>query len=312
MASQKTQADATLSVHAGEPRPTQPAPITTPIAQTTVYSIPTIDELRKINRGGPDAFIYTRNGNPTVRAAEKKIAALEGAEDCVLTASGMAAGFCSFVALCGSGEEIVSMLDVYGGTIKLFSRIFPRLGIAVKSVPYRDLPNLESYYTDRTKLLLLESPTNPTLRSVDIKAMTEAAHKRGIRVVVDNTFATPILQKPLALGADISYVSAGKFLGGHSDIISGAVCGSREMVARAREVMLWTGGCADPGNAYLLLRGLKTLEVRIERGCANARRLTEFLSSEKKIKRVLYPGLPGTEGHDAAKKQMKDFGCMFS
>lgn len=304
------RADATRCVHDGEEQHHKNAPITTPIVQTSVFILKDLEEMRRIAEGRSDAYIYTRYANPTTTAAERKIAALEGGEDCVLTASGMAAELAAILALCRAGDELVSMLDVYGGTLKLFEEVLPRLGIKTRLVPYGDLPRLERYLSRRTRMLFLESPTNPTLRCVDLKALAAVARRRRIPVVVDNTFATPILQKPFALGADAVIHSATKFLGGHSDVTAGAVVGSREFIATARRMMILSGGAPDPFASYLLLRGMKTLGLRVERACDNAQAIADFLGHHPKVARVLYPGLRGQGGHEAARRQMSRFGMM--
>jgi len=256
--------------------------------------------------------MYTRYANPTITAAEKKIAALEGAESCVVTASGMAAETIVLLTLLHAGDEVVSMLDVYGGTIKLFEQVLARFAVKTTFVPFPDLHRIERYFTRKTRMLFLETPTNPTLRCVDIAGLAHKAHKRGITVVVDNTFATPILQQPLDLGADLVVHSATKYLGGHSDLTAGAIVGPAQLVERARTVMLQSGGNLDPGASYLLIRGLKTLQVRVERACANAAQIAAALCAHPKVMRVMYPGLPGNEGHDIARRQMSDYGMMVS
>lgn len=308
----KPHADATRCVHSGEDRHGQAAPLTTPIAQTSVFVVPGVEGLRRYAEGDSGMYLYTRYSNPTVAAAEEKIAALEGAEAAIATSSGMAAELVAVLAACKAGDEIVSMLDVYGGTVKLFQQILPRCGIKVRFVPYRDIKNVERYFSRKTKMLFLESPTNPTLRCVDLAALCELGRKRKVCVVVDNTFATPVLQKPLELGADIVIHSATKYLGGHSDITAGVLAGSKKWMDAARPVMILTGGCIDPGCAYLLLRGLKTLDVRVERACRNAMRIAEMLRAHPKVAHVYYPGLEDNESHNVARRQMKDFGMMVS
>jgi cystathionine beta-lyase/cystathionine gamma-synthase len=305
-------ADATRCVHAGEDRHGQSAPLTTPIAQTSVFVIPGLDELRRYSKGDRDFFLYSRYGNPTVKAAEDKIAALEGADAAVLTASGMAATLIAALATCQAGDEIVSMLDIYGGTVKLFENVLARCGIKTHFIPHHDLKNADRYFTRKTRMLFLETPTNPTLRCADIAALSAIAHRHKACVVVDNTFATPVLQKPLALGADIVMHSATKYLGGHSDLTAGVLAGSKKWMERARELMILTGGCLDPGCAYLLLRGLKTLELRVERCCRNAAAIASALERHPKVSHVYYPGLPGHEAHELASRQMTDFGMMVS
>ncbi len=305
-------ADATRCVHSGEDRHGQAAPLTTPIAQTSVFVVPGIEGLRRYAAGDSGMYLYSRYGNPTVTAVEEKIAALEGAEAAIATSSGMAAELIAVLAACQAGDEIVSMLDVYGGTMKLFEQLLPRCGIKTRFVPYHDIHNAERYFSRKTRMLFLESPTNPTLRCVDLQALCELGRKRKACVVVDNTFATPVLQKPLELGADVVVHSATKYLGGHSDLTAGVLAGSKKWMDLARPVMILTGGVLDPGCAYLLLRGLKTLHVRVERACRNALRIAEALRQHPKVARVYYPGLAENESHEIARRQMKDFGMMIS
>jgi cystathionine beta-lyase/cystathionine gamma-synthase len=312
MNKRRPNSDATLSVHAGEDRHGRNAPLTTEIQQTAVFSLKNVEQLRRYAAGDPEVFLYTRYGNPTLRAAEEKIAAIEQGEDCILTASGLAAELAVALTLCKSGDEIVSMLDIYGGTTKLFSKLLARCGIITRFVPFTELSRIESYFTRKTRMLFLETPTNPTLRCVDIRDLSARAHKRKIAVVVDNTFATPILQKPLALGADIVVHSATKYLGGHSDLTAGAVIASLSLARPIRETMILSGACSDPGVAYLLLRGLKTLEVRVERACQNAALIANYLVKHGRVAQVFYPGLPDSASHQLALAQMKNFGAVVS
>jgi len=307
-----TPSDATKCVHAGEERHGKTAPITTEIAQTSVFVLPSVEELRKINEGTSSAFMYTRYANPTTEAAEQKIAALEVADGCIVTSSGQAATLATILALCQAGDEIVSMLDLYGGTLALLEKVFLRYGVAVKFVPFHELQNAERYFTSRTKLLFLETPTNPTLRCADLERLTKTAKKYNAYTVVDNTFATPILQKPLQLGADVSFHSATKYLGGHSDLSAGAVACNGELVERIREMRKISGGALDPGASYLLIRGLKTLELRVERACKNAMQIAQALEGNSKVARVMYPGLKSHSAYELARRQMRDFGMMIA
>lgn len=314
MAKRVVREDDTLCVHAGEDWHGANGPITTDVVHSAVFVLDGVDELRRIAEHKSDAYMYTRFANPTTRVAEEKIAALEGAEDCVVTASGMAAILSTVLTVCKAGDEIVSMLDIYGGTLGLFEKVFERFGVKTRFVPFQDLTaaRIERYFNKRTRMLFLETPTNPTLRCVDIEALAAVGRKHQACVVVDNTFATPILQKPLWLGADISLHSGTKYLGGHSDVTAGAVAGSDELMAGVREMMKLSGGCLDPAASYLLIRGIKTLEVRVERACGNATIIAEVLREHPKVARVFYPGLVDHEGHEAARRQMKDFGMMVS
>lgn len=306
----KARADSTHCVHAGEERHGQWASLATDIAQTAVFVLPELDALRRISEGREQGYLYTRYANPTTEAAEKKIAALEGGDGCVVTASGMAAILVTVLTTCRAGDEIVSMLDIYGGTLKLFEDVLVRFGIRTRFVPYKDLGKLPRFLGKDTRLLFLETPTNPTLRCVDVAKLAAIGKKRRACVVVDNTFATPILQKPLELGADVVVHSATKYLGGHSDVTAGAIVGGAAFIREARQRMLQSGASLAPLASYLLVRGLKTLELRVQRSCDSAARIAEALRSHPKVRRVMYPGLPGNEGHEAARRQMRDFGMM--
>ena len=312
MAKRVVREDYTLCVHAGEDWHGANGPITTDVVHSAVFVLDGVEELRRIAQHKSDAYMYTRFGNPTTRVAEEKIAALEGAEDCVVTASGMAAIMATVLAVCKAGDEIVSMLDFYGGTLSLFEKVFERFGVKTRFVPYPDLDGIERYFNKKTRMLFLETPTNPTLRVADIEKLAAIGRKHAVCVVVDNTFATPILQKPLWLGADVTLHSGTKYLGGHSDVTAGAVAGSSELMAAVREMMKLSGGCLDPAASYLIIRGLKTLEVRVDRACGNATIVAEVLREHPKVARVFYPGLEGHEGHETARRQMKDFGMMVS
>ncbi|HEX8991341.1 MAG TPA: aminotransferase class I/II-fold pyridoxal phosphate-dependent enzyme, partial [Anaerolineales bacterium] len=216
------------------------------------------------------------------------------------------------LAVCQAGDEIVSMLDIYGGTIKQFRDVLSRCGIKTRFVPYDELDRIEKYFNKRTRMLFLETPTNPTLRCADIAKLAALGRNMGVCVAVDNTFATPVLQKPLSLGADLVIHSVTKYLGGHSDVTAGAVVGSRKWIDPIRQTMIHSGGCLDPGAAYLMIRGMKTLQLRVERGCSNALVIAEFLKRHAKVEKVYYPGLMDCEGHRIASRQMRDFGMMVS
>lgn len=312
MPDQKKRAKATLCVHAGEERQRRAGSITTDIAQTAVFVMPDVAEMRRYAEGDSEAFLYSRYGNPTVQVAEKKLAQLEGGEDCLATSSGMAAILSLVLSTCKAGDEILSMLDLYGGTLHLFQDTLPRFGITTRFVPFSELPRIEDHFQKNTRLLFIETPTNPTLRCVDIEWLAAIGRRQRTCVVVDNTFATPLLQKPLQLGAHVAVHSATKYLGGHNDVTAGALIGDASWIEPAREAMKQSGGCLDPNAAYLLIRGMKTLELRMERACRNARNVGEFLRTHPKVRRVFYPGFSDTEGHDAAKRQMSDFGAMVS
>jgi len=312
MTDHKKRAKGTLCVHAGEERQRRAGSITTDIAQTSVFVMPDVAEMRRYADGDSKAFLYSRYGNPTVKVVENKLAQLEGGESCLATSSGMAAILSIVLSTCKAGDEILSMLDLYGGTLHLFQDTLPRFGITTRFVPYHELPRIEEHFQKNTRLLFIETPTNPTLRCVDIEWLAGVGRRKRTCVVVDNTFATPLLQKPLQLGAHISVHSATKYLGGHNDVTAGAVIGDASWVEPAREAMKQSGGCLDPNAAFLLIRGMKTLEIRMERACKNARSVGDFLRTHPKVRRVFYPGFADTEGHDSAKRQMSDYGAMVS
>jgi methionine-gamma-lyase len=304
--------DSTNCIHAGEDRHGRNAPLTTEITQTSVFALKDTEQLRLYAAGDRSMFLYGRYGLPTVKAAEAKIAALEGAEDCVLTSSGMSAEMAIALSVCKAGDEIVSMLDIYGGTRNLFKDVLSRCGIQTKFVPFGDLSKISRHISRKTKMLFIETPTNPTLRCVEIGAMAAVARAKGIVLVVDNTFATPILQKPLQHGADIVIHSATKYLGGHSDLTAGCAVGSKKWTDLIRTTMISTGSNSDALIAYLLLRGLKTLQIRAERACLNAFHVAEFLNQHSAVAQVFYPGLEGSPSHKVALRQMRDFGMMLS
>ena len=294
----------TLAIHAGQaPDPTTGA-IMTPIFQTSTY----VQEAPTQHKG----YEYSRVSNPTRTALEQNLAALEGADHGICFASGVAATD----AICKSlrpGDHIVAMNDLYGGTIRLFRQVYEPFGLQFSFVDMTDLDAVERAITDHTKLMWVETPTNPLLRVVDIAALSKLAKCRGVDVAVDNTFASPYLQQPLALGADMSMHSTTKYLGGHSDVIGGAVLTNRDDWAeKLRFQIKATGAAPAPMDCFLVLRSTKTLHVRMDRHCSNARAVAEFLNDHPRVGRVHYPGLPDDPGHELASRQMKDFGGMIS
>jgi cystathionine beta-lyase/cystathionine gamma-synthase len=224
----------------------------------------------------------------------------------------MSAEMAIALSVCKAGDEIVSMLDIYGGTRNLFVDVLSKCGITSKFVPFGDLSKISRHFSRKTKMVFIETPTNPTLRCVSIEAIAAEAHKRGITVVVDNTFATPILQKPLKHGADIVIHSATKYLGGHSDLTAGCAVGAKKWTDAIRTTMITTGSNSDALIAYLLLRGLKTLQIRVERACLNAFQIAECLDQHSRVAKVFYPGLEDSPSHQVALRQMRDFGMMVS
>ncbi len=302
----------TKAIHSGEPnRHGVGAPVDTPIIRSSTFTFASTEEMKCWAQGKSKAYIYTRYGNPTLSVAEEKIAALEGAEAAVVTASGMAAISSALLGVLKSGDELISTAQLYGGTYRLMRDIFPGLGIKVRHVG-SDLEGLEKCVTPRTKAIYVETPTNPTLRLVDLHKAAAFARKHKLVSLIDNTFATPVLQNPVALGYDIVLHSATKALGGHSDLIAGAAAGSRHWMERVRHMIIHLGGSMDPEAAYLLIRGMKTVGVRVERQCRNAMAVARFLEEHPKVERVHYPGLPSHPDHALAKKQMRGFGSMLA
>ncbi|HEX4541932.1 MAG TPA: aminotransferase class I/II-fold pyridoxal phosphate-dependent enzyme [Candidatus Acidoferrum sp.] len=302
----------TRAIHGGEPnRRGVNGPIVTEIIRSTTFTFSSTEEMKLWAEGKNKAYIYTRYGNPTLTVAQKKIAALEGAEAAVVTSSGMAAISSALLAALKTGEELISTAQVYGGTYRLMRDVFPNMGITVRQIG-TDLSGIEDVVTPHTKVLYIETPTNPTLRLVDVHKAAAFAKKHKLVSIIDNTFATPVLQNPIALGYDMVVHSATKALAGHSDIIAGVAVGSADWMEKVRQMIIYLGGSMDPGAAYLLIRGLKTLGVRVERQCENAMAVATFLEKQPKVARVHYPGLRSHADHALAKKQMRGFGSMLA
>ena len=311
----KTQAtkwgSATAAIHAGEPKHGRGGPVAPEIVRSSTFTFSSTAEMKRWAEGKSSAYIYTRYGNPTLAIAEQKIAALEGAEAAVVAASGMAAISCALLATLNAGDEVISTAQLYGGTYRLMRDIFPRFGIRVRHVG-PDLAGVEEMVTPQTRVLYVETPTNPALRLVDLRRAVELAREFKLVSIMDNTFASPLLQKPLELGFDIVVHSATKYLAGHSDLIGGAAAGSREWIKRVHEYVIYLGGCMDPEGAYLLIRGMKTLGLRMARQCENAMAIARFLERHRKVARVNYPGLASHPDHRLARRQMSGFGGMLS
>lgn len=295
---------ATRAIHAGqEPDPTTGA-INIPIYQTSTYVQEEI--------GKHKGYEYARTGNPTRTALEACLASLEGAKYGLCFGSGSAASM-NIMHLLSAGDHVVVGDDVYGGTFRLFDKVLSRFGVTFSWVDSRDVKNIEKAIKPETKLIWLETPTNPLLQIVDIKAITDLARSKKIATVVDNTFASPYLQNPLALGADIVVHSATKYLGGHSDVVGGAILTSNEeMYERLKFHQNAVGSVPGPMDCYLVLRGVKTLAVRMEAHQKNAMAVAKFLENKPQIERIIYPGLTAHPQHELAKKQMNGFGAMVS
>jgi methionine-gamma-lyase len=307
----KRWGDATAAIHTGEEKFRLSTAVGTSIARTANFTFESTEEMKRWAEGKSPAYIYTRYGNPTLAIAEKKIAALEGAQAAVVAASGTAAISASLLAVLKAGDEVIASRQLYGGSYRLLRDIFPRFGIVVRHVE-SDLAGIEKLVGPRTKALYIETPTNPTLRLVDLKKAAAFAQEWGLVAIVDNTFASPVLQKPLGMGFHIVVHSASKYLAGHSDVIAGAAAGSATLIDKVRHNIIQIGGSMDPEAAFLLIRGMKTLEIRIERQCQNAMAVAKFLEKHPKIARVHYPGLASHPDHKLAKQQMRGFGGMLA
>ena len=297
-------------VHGGQHPDKHTGALSPPIYQTSTFAFRDADHGARLFKGEEPGYIYTRISNPTIELLASKIALLESAQAGSVFASGLAAIFNVVVSTVKSGETVLSDDTIYGGTYTLFKNVLPDLGINVTFVDTSDIDQVDAAINERTKLLFTETPANPTLKIIDIARCSALAHSKGIPLCVDNTFATPYLQRPIELGADIVVHSATKYFGGHGDIIGGVVVGTQDFIKnmwkRAKDI----GASISPFNAWLILRGLKTLAVRMERHCSNTEKIVEFLTKHDKVEHVYYPGLKSHPGYDVACRQMRGFGGM--
>jgi cystathionine gamma-synthase len=303
---------ATLAVWAGEETSLTQGATQVPVVYSAAYGYPDVDSWLDVALGHKPGHIYSRNTNPTVRAFEEKIRILEGAQAATSFATGMAAISNTLFALLSPGDRVVSVKDTYGGTNVLFLDFLPRFGIEVELCDTTDHEQIEAAVARGCSLLYLETPTNPTLKVVDIARLAAAGHDAGALVVTDNTFATPVNQKPLALGADLVIHSATKFLGGHADVLGGVLCGEPGPVERVFHFREITGATLDPMAAYLLIRGMKTLALRIARQNESALRIARWLETQPRVAAVYYPGLETHPQHEVAASQMRGFGGVLS
>ncbi|MGD2059672.1 MAG: cystathionine gamma-synthase family protein [Acidimicrobiia bacterium] len=302
----------TTSVWGGEERYLLDRATQVPVVHSVAFGYEDVDEWLDVALGRAEGHIYGRNTNPTVSVFEEKVRLLEGAEAATSASTGMAAISNSLHALLAPGKRVVSVKDTYGGTSKVFMDFLPVYGVEVELCDTTDFEEIESAIARGCDVLYLESPTNPTLKVIDLQRLTEAGHRAGAVVMVDNTFATPINQNPIELGADLVIHSATKFLGGHADALGGVVVGSGELIDKVYRYREINGATLHPMAAYLLIRGMKTLELRIERQNRSAQRIAEYLSDHPKVSAVNYPGLPTHPQHDIARRQMRGFGGMLS
>src|SRR5215469_3648353 len=304
---------ATLAVHAGEGVCPITGAVDTPIYQSTTFAAADSDEMAAVYGGEKPGFMYTRYGNPTIHALEEKLAALEGGEAALATATGMAAISTAILGYIQAGDHVVASRSLYGAAYNFLNKKVPRMGASATFVTSLEVAEFERAIEPNTRLIYFETPTNPVLEVLDIRAIAELGRSRGIPTMIDNTFASPALQQPLKLGVTAVVHSATKYLCGHGDAMGGAIIGAAGYISELRqEVLRDFGGVMSPFNAWLMLRGIRTLHLRMPAHCANARRVAEFLAGNAKIERVNYPGLKQHPGHDLASKQMLDFGAMMS
>ncbi|WP_417319284.1 methionine gamma-lyase [Emcibacter sp.] len=305
---------ATRAIHAPGPSLDPYGTLTQPIYMTSTFEFETAEQGGERFAGEQEGYIYTRLGNPTLNQLEEKLAVLEGAEACLVTGSGMAAITCVFWTLLEAGDELLVDKTLYGCTFSYFRHGLSKFGVTVRHVDLTNPDNLEKEIGPKTKFVYFETPANPNMRIVDIQRVCDIAQSKDVRVIVDNTYATPYLQNPLAMGAFLVLHSATKYLGGHGDLMAGAIMGDEETITEIRMVGMkdMTGAVLSPMNAFLINRGLKTLELRMDRHCENATRIAEFLESRNNVSQVFFPGLPSFEGYDVACKQMSQPGGMIA
>ncbi len=293
----------TRAIHAGQDADPATGATVVPIYATSTYT--------QAAPGDHKGFEYSRSGNPTRKALETCLAALEGGQRGLAFASGLAATT-AVLAQLRPGDEVAAAADLYGGTFRLLERVFKPWGLVARYTDDASPAGFAKILSPKTKLVWIETPTNPLLQIIDIAAIAELSHKAGAALAVDNTFASPYLQQPIKLGADLVVHSTTKYLGGHSDVVGGAVIGSSELVGPIAFYQNAAGAVPGPFDSYLVLRGIKTLAIRMERHCANARELADWLTKQPQVEQVFFPGLASHPGHAVAKAQMRDFGGMIS
>lgn len=307
----------TQAVHAGEPRQNPYGSVTTPIVQTSTYAFPNTDALESFMAermfwDKPLHQEYGRYGNPTVRAAEEKLAALDEGNDAVLLSSGMAAVTLTLLILLRPGDHLVITADAYRRTRTFCNTFLKRWGVDVSVVPPGDYAAIEAAIGPTTRYIFSETPTNPFLYVLDLERLVDIARRHNVRTIIDSTFATPYNLKPLAYGVDLVIHSVTKYLAGHNDLLAGVVVGRGDLTVPLREAQAMFGAVVDPSAAYLILRGLKTLALRVERQNASALAIARFLEEHPKVRRVWYPGLPSHPHHDIARRYMRGFGGVVS
>jgi cystathionine gamma-synthase len=304
--SNSKRGESTIAVHGGEIR--WRGSVTTPLVQTSTFIFENMEEVQQYTSGKKSHYEYGRYGNPTQEAAEKKLAMLENAETCILFDCGMSAISATLLALLKTGDHIILTDDAYKQTLNFAENFLPRYGVEVTVVPMGDYEAMESAIKKNTALIFSESPTNPYLNIADMERVAALGRKYKAITAIDSTFGAPYNQKPLEWGIDIVIHSGTKFLGGHNDILSGAVMTSRKYFEKIKLFQKMAGGITDPNSCYLLLRGLKTFSLRMERQNSTAMGVAKHLEAHPRVKKVYYPGLPSHRHHELAKKQMKGFG----
>ncbi|MBK3757392.1 O-succinylhomoserine sulfhydrylase [Pseudomonas stutzeri] len=301
----------TLAVRAGQRR-TPEAEHGEPLFFTSSYVFRSAADAAARFAGDVPGNVYSRYTNPTVRAFEERIAALEGAEQAVATASGMAAILATVMSLCSAGDHVLVSRSVFGATVSLFEKYFKRFGVQVDYVPLTDFAAWESAFKENTRLVFVESPSNPLAELVDIAALAQLCHDKGAMLAVDNCFCTPVLQQPLKLGADIVIHSATKYIDGQGRCLGGVVAGRSEQMKEIVGFLRTAGPTLSPFNAWVFLKGLETLRLRMQAHCASAQILAEWLEQQPGVERVFYAGLPSHPQHELAKRQQKGFGAVLS
>jgi len=306
----RSKGPSTELIHAGESDLGEAVPLTTPIYETSTFVFDSAAEVLAYNEGRSAKYLYSRYTNPTVVSVERKLAALDRAEAALLFSSGQGATTTILMAHLSAGDEIVCCSAIYGGTLHLLHDLLARFGILVRFASFDALGQPAGALSEKTRVLWFESPINPTLRCLDVQAIAGACRARGVLSVIDNTFASPINQQPLALGVDLAMQSATKYLNGHSDVTGGMVSGSAALLAPIEKARRLVGTVMDPQPAYALGRGLKTLPLRVAQHNANALAVAAFLAQDPRVSQVYHPGLPSHPDHAIAKKQMTGFGGM--
>ncbi len=302
---------ATLAIHGEHSKKGTSGPVVTPVYQSSTYVFPDSEAVEDyMIHGKQNHYIYARYGNPSESILNHRMAGIEGTEDAHFFASGMAAITTAVHNVVKSGDEIIAIPALYGQTLNFFTKFLPEQGINTNIVNIEELYDLKKTVTEKTKLIYFESPTNPNLQIVDIKLVAAQAKELGLTTIIDNTFATAINQRPVSMGIDIVVYSGTKYLGGHSDIMAGVIAGKKDFIKKCFDHRKLYGAVFDPHAAFLMLRSLKTLEIRVQRQNENAQKLAEYFTGHKKVKAVNYPGLPDNEFYETAKEQMTGFGGM--